>query len=76
MAARPADLDVDHPRRIGLQRLAGVVHGADAFVQADRRADARLQGGMVVDVIPGQRLFDIVQREIVHPRIRSLSASV
>jgi hypothetical protein len=39
---------------------------------------AGLQDRMVVDVVPGQRLFDIVEIEgIVHgERIRALSASV
>lgn len=32
ITARPADLDVHHPGGIGLQRLAGIGGGADAFI--------------------------------------------
>ena len=63
IAARAANLDVDHPRSIALQCLARVLGAADALVKADRRTDAALQDGVVVQIVPGQRLLDIVKRE-------------
>ena len=42
-----------------------MLRGADALVEADCRLHAGLQHGMVVNVVPGQRLLDVVQSIVV-----------
>ena len=39
--------------------------GSNAFIEANCRLHAGLQHGVVVDVVPGQRLFDVVQSETI-----------
>ncbi|MNP51391.1 hypothetical protein D3C76_1457060 [compost metagenome] len=65
-AADAPDLDIDDPPRPGDQRLARIGGRADALVKADRRHDLALHLRMVVDVVKGQGLLDIVEREGVH----------
>ena len=56
--ADPPWLDVDHPAGSELDGFRGAADGVQRLIQADRRAEAGLQPGMVADVVVVQRLFD------------------
>ena len=49
-AAHPTSFNIDHPAGLHFQRLAGVARRKDAFVQADRGDELRLQE-MVIPVL-------------------------
>ena len=65
-AADAPDLDIDDPRRIGHQRMARIGGRTDAFIQTEGGQKMRLHFRVVQNIVKGQRLFDIVQREFVH----------
>ena len=79
-SAHPPGLDVDHPARPHLQRLAGVPRREDALVQADRRLELGLQPAVVPQVVLRQRLLDqqqvqIIQRQQAPRRFRGYRPS-
>ena len=45
--------------------LFGLMRGADAFIQANRRLQLRLQNGVIDDVVVRERLLNHHQIEIV-----------
>ena len=66
--AKPADateLDVDDAAGLQPDRLFGVMHGANAFVEADGRVELRLQRRMIDDLVMRQRLLDHHEMELV-----------
>ena len=65
---QPADaarLDVDVAAALQADRLLGLPQAADAFVEADRRANLRLQCRVIDQVVVRQRLLDHRQVQLI-----------
>jgi hypothetical protein len=75
-SAHAPQLDIDDAAGLQADRLLGVVRGANAFIETDRRFKLRLQHGVVDDVVVRQRLLDHHQVELVELLQQGASASV